>query len=152
MISGLASFTGLLFRRYSADLVPLLTYIVHQLHNGQMTEIVVLRELIWKMADIEPLPTLSESQMEAMAGGPILRMESIASSTRGAKSEIKDLKLKGPERLTKTIINSSLALPLLVQVAQQRQACVFKAGSTYLKSLSGLFDAVSEFLNLLVHS
>jgi len=115
-----------------------------------MTEIVVLRELIWKMADIEPLPTLSESQMEAMAGGPILRMESIASSTRGAKSEIKDLKLKGPERLTKTIINSSLALPLLVQVAQQRQACVFKAGSTYLKSLSGMFDAVGQSSTLLI--
>ena len=39
----------MLFRRYSADLPPLLKYIVHQLYAVQTTEIVVLRELIWKM-------------------------------------------------------------------------------------------------------
>ena len=42
----------MLFRRYSADLTPVLKYIVHQLYNGQPTEIVVLRELVWKMAGI----------------------------------------------------------------------------------------------------
>ena len=48
----------MLFRRYSADLSPVLKYIVHQLYSGlgRTTEIVVLRELIWKMAGIEPLP------------------------------------------------------------------------------------------------
>jgi len=49
LLIGLASFTGMLFRRYSADLPPLLKYIVHQLYAVQTTEIVVLRELIWKM-------------------------------------------------------------------------------------------------------
>ena len=140
---GLASFTGMLFRRYSADLTPVLKYIVHQLHNGQATEIVVLRELIWKMAGIEPLPSLSESQMAAMAGGPSLRIEAISSEARGARLDPADAMLKGPLRLGKGLLESSLALPLLIQVAQQRQACVYKAPNAHLKSLAGLYDAVS---------
>jgi THO complex subunit 2 len=140
--SGLASFTGMLFRRYSADLTPVLKYIVHQLFNGQATEIIVLRELIWKMAGIEPLPSLNESQVAAMAGGPALRIEAVASSTRGAKLDPSDAVLKGPHRLGKCLLESSLALPLLIQVAQQRQSCVFKAPDAHLKSLAGLYDAV----------
>ena len=139
-MAGLASFTGMLFRRYSADLTPFLKYIVHQLHNGQTTEIVVLRELIWKMAGIEPLPSLSESQIAAMAGGPVLRIEAVASSTRGARLDPGDAVLKGPQRLGKALLDSNLALPLLIQVAQQRQACVFKAPDAHLKSLASLYD------------
>src|ERR1700750_417048 len=112
--SGLASFIGMLFRRYSADLSPVLKYVVHQLYNGQTTEIIVLREIIWKMAGIEPLPSLSDSQIIAMAGGPALRIEAIASVTRGAKLDPSDASLKGPQRLGKALLESSLALPLLI--------------------------------------
>ena len=132
----------MLFRRYNADLPSLLSYVVHQLHNGQTTEIVVFRELIWKMAGIEPLPTLSDSQIAAMAGGPTLRIEAVASTTRGARIDPSDAILKGPQRLGKALLESSLALPLLVQVAQQRQSCVFQAPDAYLKSLASLFDTV----------
>ena len=138
----------MLFRRYSADLTPVLKYVVHQLHNGQTTELVVLRELIWKMAGIEPLPTLSDSQVAAMAGGPVLRVEAVASSTCGARLDPGDAVLKGPQRLGRSLLESSLALPLLIQVAQQRQACVFNAGDTHLKSLASLYDTAS-FTHLL---
>lgn len=147
-VLGLASFTGMLFRRYSADLTPVLKYIVHQLHNGQTTEIIVLRELIWKMAGIEPLPSLSDTQVAAMAGGPTLRIEAIASVTRGAKLDPGDATLKGPQRLGKSLIDSGLALPLLIQVAQQRQSAVFTASDAHLKSLAGLFDTVRLQLTL----
>ena len=143
-VTGLASFTGMLFRRYSADLSPLLKYIVHQLYSGQTTEIVVLRELIWKMAGIEPLPTLSDSQIAAMAGGPTLRIEAVASSARGARLDPGDAVLKGPQRLGKALLDSQLALPLLVQVAQQRQSAVYKIPDAHLKSLASLYDAVSQ--------
>lgn len=133
----------MLFRRYSADLTPLLKYIVHQLHNGQTTEIIVLRELIWKMAGIEPLPSLSDAQVAAMAGGPTLRIEAVASATRGARLDPGDAVLKGPQRLGKALLESDLALPLLIQVAQQRQSCVFQAPNAYLKSLASLYDTVS---------
>ncbi|KAI0776038.1 transcription factor/nuclear export subunit protein 2-domain-containing protein [Trametes elegans] len=145
-LQSLASFTGMLFRRYSADLTPLLTYVVHQLHNGQTTEIIVFRELIWKMAGIQPLPSLSDSQITAMAGGPTLRIEAVASSTRGARLDPTDAVLKGPQRLGKALLDSSLALPLLIQVAQQRQACVFRAPDAHLKSLASLFDTTHGVL------
>jgi THO complex subunit 2 len=143
LLIGLASFTGMLFRRYSADLSPLLKYIVHQLYAGQPTEIVVLRELIWKMAGIEPLPSLSEPQIAAMAGGPALRIEAVASSARGARLDPGDAVLKGPQRLGKALLDSQLALPLLVQVAQQRQSAVHKIPDAHLKSLASLYDTVS---------
>ncbi|KAG2755797.1 hypothetical protein P692DRAFT_20853707 [Suillus brevipes Sb2] len=152
-LQSLASFTGVLFRRYSADLSPLLKYVVHQLYNGQTTEIVVLRELIWKMAGIEPLPSLSDSQIAAMAGGPALRIEAVASTTRGARLDPGDAVLKGPQRLGKTMLETNLALPLLIQVAQQRQSCVFKAPDAHLKSLASLFDTTHgvllQYLDLL---
>ena len=132
----------MLFRRYSADLTPVIKYIVHQLYNGQTTEIIVLRELIWKMAGIEPLPNLSDAQISAMAGGPTLRIEAVASGTRGARLDPSDVTLRGPQRLGKTLLDSSLALPLLIQVAQQRQSCVFTAQDAHLKSLASLYDAV----------
>ncbi|CAL1701359.1 unnamed protein product [Somion occarium] len=152
-LQSLASFTGMLFRRYSADLNPVLTYIVHQLYNGQTTELLVLKELIWKMAGIEPLPTLNNSQILAMAGGPNLRIEAVASTTRGARLDPGDAHYKGPQRLGRALLESSLALPLLIQVAQQRQSCVFKAANVHLKALASLFDTTHgvllQFLELL---
>jgi THO complex subunit 2 len=139
----------MLFRRYSADLSPLLKYIVHQLYAGQTTEIVVLRELIWKMAGIEPLPSLSETQIAAMAGGPTLRIEAVASSARGARLDPGDAVLKGPQRLGKALLDSQIALPLLVQVAQQRQSAVHKIPDAHLKSLASLYDTVSFYSHAL---
>ena len=103
----------------------------------------MLKELIWKMAGIEPLPDLSDSQVLAMAGGPTLRVEAVASDTRGARLDPSDNGLKSPQRLGKALLDSSLALPLLIQVAQQRQSCVFKAPDAHLKSLASLYDTVS---------
>ena len=144
----MAAFTGLLYRtRPAADLNPLLKYIVHSLYSGQTSDIVILRELIWKMAGIEPLPTLSDVQVGAMAGGPTLRIEAIASTTRGARLDPTDSAVvRAPQRLGKNLLESSLALPLLIQVAQQRQACVFRAPDTHLKSLTSLFDTVGIHL------
>ena len=132
----------MIYHRYSADLRPVLDYVVHQLRNDQMIEVFVLKELIWKMAGIEPLPSLSDSQIAAMAGGPTLRIEAVASSTRGARLDPGEATYKGPQRLGKALLDSSLALPLLVQVAQQRQSCVYRAPDAHLKSLASLFYTV----------
>ena len=89
VVLDLSSFTGMLYSRYNADLPSLLKYIVHQLHNGVTTDIIIFRELIWRMAGIEPLPTLGDAAIAAMAGGPTLRVEAIASATRGARQDPK---------------------------------------------------------------
>lgn len=99
------------------------------------------------MAGIEPLPSMSDAQIAAMAGGPVLRTEAIASHTRGARLDPNDTAVvKAQSRLGSTLLGSSLALPLLIQVAQQRQACVFSARDTHIKALANLFDEVSGSL------
>ncbi|OSX60384.1 hypothetical protein POSPLADRAFT_1058548 [Postia placenta MAD-698-R-SB12] len=145
-LQSLASFTGTLFRRYGADITALIKYIVHQLHNGQTTELIVLRELIWKMAGIEPLPSLSDSQIAAMAGGPTLRIEAVASTTRGSRLELNDIAQKAPRRLGYSLLETNLALPLLIQVAQQRQACIYQAPNAHLKPLASLYDVTHGVL------
>jgi THO complex subunit 2 len=94
------------------------------------------------MAGIEPLPSLSDAQVAAMAGGPSLRIEAVASETRGARQDPTEIKLNAPGRLGKFLLETKLALPLLIQVAQQRQSCVFKAPEAHLKSLASLYDTV----------
>ena len=121
----------------------MLRYIVHQLYGGQTSEIIVLEKLILKMAGIEPLPSLSDAQIVAMAGGSTLRIEAVASDIRGAGFETSEMSLKGTQRLGRALIETKLAFPILVQVAQQRQACAFKARDAHLKSIAHLFDAVS---------
>lgn len=113
------------------------------MHQGNTSEIYVFRELMSTLAGIEPIPDLTEAQLAAMAGGPALRIEVISSQTRGARSDPSDFS-KGPSRLGKTLLDSQLALPLLIQICQQRQACVFKSSHTHTKSLAALFDSVSN--------
>jgi THO complex subunit 2 len=142
-LPGLANFIGLFYQRYGADLTQLLKYLVHQLYNRQTSEIIVLRELIRKMGGIEPLPTLSDDQIAAMGGGPVLRVEALASSTRGALRETNDASTRLTlERLGKALKDTSLSLPLLIQVAQQRQACIYHATNAELKALANLYDEV----------
>ncbi|KAG6850048.1 hypothetical protein H0H93_001864, partial [Arthromyces matolae] len=102
--------------------------------------------LVYVIVDAFSDPSRPRSQVTAMAGGPVLRIESIASATRGARLDPGDAVLKGPWRLGKTLLDSSLALSLLIQVAQQRQACVFKAPDTHLKSLGSLYDTTHGVL------
>lgn len=105
------------------------------------------------MAGIEPLPSLSNTQVEAMAGGPALRIEAIASRLRGANLDASEAGWRGPQRLGRTLVESNLAFPILVQVAQQRQACIFRAKDAHPKSLAFLFDAthgvLMQYLDLL---
>ena len=115
------------------------------MYSGQTSEIAVPRRFTRKMAGIEPLPSLSESQMAAIASGPTLRIEAVASKTRGARLDPGDAVLKGPQRLGKALLDSSLALPLLIQVAQQRQSAVFRTQDAHLKSLASLYDTVRSF-------
>lgn len=97
------------------------------------------------MAGIEPLPSLSDAQVSSMAGGPILCVQAVAADTRGANMDPGDVKLNATSRLGKALLESKLGLPLLIQVAQQRQSCVYKTSDTHLKSLASLFDTVWVF-------
>jgi THO complex subunit 2 len=57
------------------ELTGLLQYIVNQMKDENSLDLVILKELVEKMAGIEGLEGASEAQIEAMAGGDTLRNE-----------------------------------------------------------------------------
>ncbi|KAH8830615.1 transcription factor/nuclear export subunit protein 2-domain-containing protein [Flagelloscypha sp. PMI_526] len=145
-LQSLSNFIGMLLKRYPIDTTPLLSFLTHRLNESAVTEVVVLSDIIRHMAAIEPLPSLTDSQILAMSGGPVLRTEAVASSTRGARLT-SDSGGKVSERLRDGLIKNGLGRPLLIQVAQRREDCVFiQDGATSLKPLAGLFDTIHGIL------
>ncbi|KIY72984.1 hypothetical protein CYLTODRAFT_343075 [Cylindrobasidium torrendii FP15055 ss-10] len=155
-LTRLSAFTGKLYRQYGANVESILEYIVHQLHNRSTADIEVLRALILQMTDIEPLPSLTDGQVQAMSGGPHLCIETVASEKRGASHTPDKNVVRAAERFGKALVSSKLALPLLVEVAQQRQTAVFSSPSTHLKSLAKLYDlthsVLGQYLSVLTTS
>jgi len=73
---GLATFTGSVCRRYGGVQLPrLLEYVANQLKRDNVTDLIVLKELVTKLAGVESNDITGEAQLEAMAGGPVLRAE-----------------------------------------------------------------------------
>ena len=68
-----------------------------------------------------------------MAGGPSLRIEA-----REAELDPADAMLKGPLQLRKGLLESSLVLPLLIQVAQHVTHVFTKLQMPSLKSFTTL--------------
>ncbi|KDQ14762.1 hypothetical protein BOTBODRAFT_32521 [Botryobasidium botryosum FD-172 SS1] len=157
-LQNLALFTGTVFKKFSAmDPSPMLQYVANQLRNNQSKELLVLRELIARMTNIEPQENLSDDQVVCMGGGPVLRIEALAKEKRGALSaKLQAGNTIGARRLITSLNKVNLTLPLLIEVAQQRESCVFTVPEheTHLKYLSNLFDecqaVLFQYVELLV--
>ena len=72
---GLASFCGNVFKKYPIELTGLLQYIANQLKAGKSFDLLVLKEVIQKMAGIDITEEVTSSQLEALAGGELLKAE-----------------------------------------------------------------------------
>lgn len=148
-LSGIASFTGQLYRRWApmaGSLPIILQYLVNQLVSGNSKDLIVLRELISRMTAIEPFADLSDAQVLSLAGGRHLRNEVFQQteiSQAGKRAQMTQL-ANARVRLQNSLLGDkekSLAMPLLVNIALQRQACL-KNTDAHLKSLGALFDQV----------
>ncbi|GAA5854301.1 hypothetical protein JCM8547_001771 [Rhodosporidiobolus lusitaniae] len=142
-LQGLATFTGALYRRWpamSTTLWVILQYLVNQLVASQSKDLVVLRELIGRMTAIEPFADLSDAQVLSLAGGKHLRSEVFMQTEVGHASKRGQLEAlaKAKGRLAEALLDKGLAVPLLVNIAIQRQACL--KTDAHLKSLGALFD------------
>ncbi|KDE09261.1 hypothetical protein MVLG_00581 [Microbotryum lychnidis-dioicae p1A1 Lamole] len=143
-LQSLATFIGHLYRRWLAlepSLAMILQYLVNQLVSGNSKDLIILREIISKMTGIEPFADLSDAQVFALAGGKVLRSEVFFQTEIGQAAKSKEMALtnNSRERLGKVLERTRLSMPLLVNIALQRQACV--AMDTHLKSLGALFDS-----------
>ncbi|EMR10044.1 hypothetical protein PNEG_01798 [Pneumocystis murina B123] len=143
-LQGLASFCGRLFKRYSnMDPITVIFYIVNQLKISNTFDLIVLKELIAQMGGILPPTNLSESQLQSLAGGEYLKQI--------AMSLIYDSKIissKSSSRLLRALVESNLAGPLLILIAQQRLVCIYrlKDSNAPLKLLANLLDECQNVL------
>lgn len=148
-LKSLASFCGTLFRRYAMmDCTPILQYLVNQLKANNSKDLVIVSELITKMSGIEPLANLADAQIAALTGGRHLHMEAMMAVTALNGSPERAAYRRSGDRLLHALVESKLSVPLLILVAQQRQACIHLVpeSEAHLKYLGNLYDSCQEVL------
>ncbi|NXS71442.1 THOC2 protein, partial [Pandion haliaetus] len=130
---GLASFCGAVFRKYPIELAGLLQYVANQLKAGKF-DLLILKEVVQKMAGIEITEEMTMEQLEAMTGGEQLKAEG------GYFGQIRNTK-KSSQRLKDALLDHDLALPLCLLMAQQRNGVIFQeGGEKHLKLVGKLYD------------
>ena len=155
----LASFAGAACRRYEGvDVRSLAQYVANTLQASEPHDTLVLRELVATLGGVPPLPDLSEGQVAALAGGPVLVDAALALTTMAPKGGGgggggERARSRGAARLatalTRTARDGPLAVPLFILLAQQRVAVATTTDSTHIKLIAELVDkthdAASQF-------
>ncbi|XP_064404641.1 THO complex subunit 2-like isoform X2 [Halichondria panicea] len=133
-LKGLSSFCSNIFKKYSIELTGLLQYVANQLKAGKSVDLLVLKEVIVKMAGIDVTETVTSQQLEALSGGELLKAE-------GAYyGQVRNTK-KSCQRLREALVDAKLSHPLLLLMAQQRDCIVHVDGeSRHLKLVGMLYD------------
>ncbi|XP_060039215.1 THO complex subunit 2 isoform X2 [Erinaceus europaeus] len=139
-LQSLASFCGAVFRKYPIDLAGLLQYVANQLKAGKSFDLLILKEVVQKMAGIEITEEMKMEQLEAMTGGEQLKAEG------GYFGQIRNTK-KSSQRLKDALLDHDLALPLCLLMAQQRNGVIFQeGGEKHLKLVGKLYDQCHDTL------
>ncbi|XP_012873529.1 PREDICTED: THO complex subunit 2 [Dipodomys ordii] len=104
--------------------------------GGKITnfDLLILKEVVQKMAGIEITEEMTMEQLEAMTGGEQLKAEG------GYFGQIRNTK-KSSQRLKDALLDHDLALPLCLLMAQQRNGVIFQeGGEKHLKLVGKLYD------------
>lgn len=126
-VENLATFVGLINRRFIFTLNPLLQLIASGLKGGEEFALVVVEKLMSGMTgeDIVDNGSTSNAQMEAFAAGPEMIREAFYSSeiTSGEIKPLRSKELvmqvrKSVPRLSRALQDTQLAVPILVGLAR----------------------------------
>ena len=96
----------------------MIQFVINQLKNRKSYDLHILQEIVQKMSGIEVLSEVNDLQLEAMAGGDLLRQEA------GYFNPIRNIK-KCANRLKEALADYGLILPLCILLSQQRDYIVF---------------------------
>ncbi|XP_029643856.1 THO complex subunit 2 [Octopus sinensis] len=139
-LQSLASFAGSVCRKYPVELAGLMQYVANQLKAGKSFDLLLLREIVQKMAGIEISEEITDDQLEAMSGGELLRQEG------GYFAQVRNTK-KSSTRLKDALLEHDLALSLCLLMAQQRDGVIYKEGNErHLKLTGKLYDQCQDTL------
>jgi THO complex subunit 2 len=117
-LQSVATFCALVFKKYPIELIAMIQYVINQLKNRKSYDLLILQEIVQKMCGIEVLSEVNDLQLEAMAGGDILRQEA------GYFNPIRNIK-KCALRLKEALADHGLILPLCILLSQQRDFIVY---------------------------
>jgi len=138
----LSTFAGTLFRKYpETDLAPLLYFILHQLTRDEPHDLLLLKEIIVQMSNVEIHEDVSEREMEGRAGGRVLQAETTTVRDKNNKN-----KTRSTKALMDAILKNRLALPLFIAIAQQQSYIEYLYASEHVKLVSELYDKCHEAL------
>ena len=145
-LSALSSFSGTVFKRYSImNPTPILQYVADQLRKGNFTDLVVLEQITFSMGGIVSDATFNDAQVICMAGGPVLRTQTMLQlldrrNEPGIQTSSK--------RLMRALVGPNLVGQLLVSMAQVRQTCIYTIPEedSFLKLLGNVFDELQRIL------
>ncbi|XP_057353480.1 THO complex subunit 2-like [Manis pentadactyla] len=139
-LQSLASFCGAVFHKYPIDLAGLLQYVANKLKAGKSFDLLILKEVVQKMAGIEITEEMTMDQLEAMTGGKQLKAEG------GYFGQIRNTK-KSSQRLKDALLDHDLILPLYLLMAQHRNGVIFQeGGEKHLKLVGKLYDQCHDTL------
>lgn len=74
-LQGSANFCGAIYKKYNIELSGLLQYVANQLKAHKSLDLLILKEVCQKMTGIEAAEEMTNEQLNAMAGGELLRSE-----------------------------------------------------------------------------
>lgn len=143
-LQALSRFSGKVFRKYLAlDPTPVLLYVNDQLHRGNSTDLIILKEFISSMGGIVDTLDFTDQQILSMAGG-----ERLCRATLIAAQDRRFDNIKSSERLIQALVDSNLAARFLINLAQYRQAAIFQVpeDEAHIKYLSTIVDDSQQAL------
>ncbi|XP_077302738.1 THO complex subunit 2-like protein isoform X2 [Arctopsyche grandis] len=146
-LQGLAAFCGAACKKYAIDLTALLQFVANQLKAKKSLDLLILKEIVQKMAGIEAAEEMTAEQLDAMSGGELLRGEA------GYFSQVRNTK-KSSQRLKEALMSGGEGLDaaLCLLAAQQRQCCAYRedgaegAPRAHLKLVGRLIDQCQDAL------
>lgn len=142
-ILSLSNFTGSVVKKYPVELPGLFQFIANQLKAEKSLDLLVLKEIVTKMAGIEATEQMTDDQLAALSGGELLRQEG------GYFNQVRNTR-KSSLRLKDALLENNLAIPLCVLMAQQRNCILFREQEhSHLKLVGKLYDQVSDHLPFL---
>lgn len=146
-LTNISSFLAKLIKKYATiDIEPVLHYCVNSMKQGRMEEMIIIRDIIKDIGQLGLTDDLSLSQIDANAGGDVLRVSA------GGESVFPRQSKKSLQQLVKILFeNATLGQELLFYIARLRGYSMFihdegDLDASLLKLVTDTHDKTHETL------
>lgn len=147
-LQNISIFTGLLFKKnIPNDLFPLIKYVTNRIKQGVWEDLVLLKEMFRHMAEIEFVEDLTDAQLEAHAGGEVLRSHAGGFKDTLARRQTRN----AVQRLKEALIKDNRVRDLILLLARLRDGSIFLHDdelipSSHLRLVTDCLDKCHETL------